>query len=201
MAASETKDIILANAICLFSEKGFDGVSVRDIAGKAEVNLAAINYHFKNKENLFKECLCECFFRISEKMKELVSNNGDLTVDEMALKMFRLFVKEAEMFRTGFRIFLLDTELTPESFGTDDDEIGPPGGQMLYTFIQNKFPTAKEDDLLWAVRIIFSLIMHKSLLFTSKFLKANKKIMQSNQDDFERDIQRFVKLAITDIKN
>lgn len=36
----------------LFSEKGFDGTSVRDIAGRAGVNLAMISYYFGSKEKL-----------------------------------------------------------------------------------------------------------------------------------------------------
>jgi AcrR family transcriptional regulator len=36
----------------LFSEKGFDGTSVRDIAGQAGVNLAMISYYFGSKEKL-----------------------------------------------------------------------------------------------------------------------------------------------------
>lgn len=38
----------------LFSEKGFDGTSVRDIAENAEVNLAMISYYFGSKEKLME---------------------------------------------------------------------------------------------------------------------------------------------------
>lgn len=43
---------ILDVAEQLFSERGFDGTSVRDIAGKAGVNLAMISYYFGSKEKL-----------------------------------------------------------------------------------------------------------------------------------------------------
>jgi AcrR family transcriptional regulator len=36
----------------LFAERGFDGVSVRDIVAEAQVNLAAVNYHFGSKSEL-----------------------------------------------------------------------------------------------------------------------------------------------------
>jgi AcrR family transcriptional regulator len=36
----------------LFAERGFDGVSVRDIVAEAEVNLAAVSYHFGSKSEL-----------------------------------------------------------------------------------------------------------------------------------------------------
>lgn len=41
----------------LFAENGFDGTSVRAIAERARVNIAAINYHFGGKENLYTEVL------------------------------------------------------------------------------------------------------------------------------------------------
>lgn len=43
---------ILDAAEQLFAEKGFDGTSVRDIAGQAGVNLAMISYYFGSKEKL-----------------------------------------------------------------------------------------------------------------------------------------------------
>lgn len=199
MANNDTKDIILKDAIDLFSEKGFDGVSVRDIAGKAQVNLAAINYHFKNKENLFKECLFQCFTRISIGMKKIVEINEGLEIEQMALAMFNYFIRESHTFRTSFRIFLLNSELFPESFETDDAQIGPPGGKMLFGFILKKYPQASQDDILWAVRIIFSLIMHKSLVFTSDCVKKNTQLIQFTKEDFEKDICRMVRVVIADI--
>ena len=44
-----TKMKILKAADLLFAVKGFAGVSIREIAQEADVNLAAINYHFQNK--------------------------------------------------------------------------------------------------------------------------------------------------------
>ena len=50
-----TKEKILIAANELFAKNGFSGASIREIATMANVNLAAINYHFKNKENLYWE--------------------------------------------------------------------------------------------------------------------------------------------------
>ncbi|MBA3029960.1 MAG: TetR/AcrR family transcriptional regulator [Proteobacteria bacterium] len=48
-----TKDRILQKAEKLFSDNGFNGVSIRDITRAADCNVAAVNYHFGNKENLY----------------------------------------------------------------------------------------------------------------------------------------------------
>jgi AcrR family transcriptional regulator len=50
-----TRDRILDEAEVLFARKGFQAVSVREITSAARCNLAAVNYHFGNKENLYLE--------------------------------------------------------------------------------------------------------------------------------------------------
>jgi AcrR family transcriptional regulator len=50
--AIDTRSHILDVAEELFSERGFDRVSIRDITRTARVNLAAVNYHFGSKEDL-----------------------------------------------------------------------------------------------------------------------------------------------------
>jgi AcrR family transcriptional regulator len=50
-----TRDRILRTAERLFAERGFNGVSVRELAAAAQVNIASIGYHFTNKEGLLSE--------------------------------------------------------------------------------------------------------------------------------------------------
>lgn len=52
--SKETVNRLLDVAEVLFAEYGFAGTTVRDIAAKAELNQALINYHFMNKQGLFK---------------------------------------------------------------------------------------------------------------------------------------------------
>jgi AcrR family transcriptional regulator len=51
------KDDILIAAIELFSKRGFEGVSIREIAALAKVHFASIRYHFGDKEELYKACI------------------------------------------------------------------------------------------------------------------------------------------------
>jgi AcrR family transcriptional regulator len=51
--APETAARILDSAEALFAQRGFYGVSLRDIAAAAGVQLALSHYHFGSKENLF----------------------------------------------------------------------------------------------------------------------------------------------------
>ncbi len=50
-----TRLSILEAAERCFAESGFDGVSLRTITEVAGVDLALVNYHFGNKENLLRE--------------------------------------------------------------------------------------------------------------------------------------------------
>ena len=50
-----TKERILDAAEELFAERGFDGTSLRAITSGAGVNLAAVNYHFRSKNDLIHE--------------------------------------------------------------------------------------------------------------------------------------------------
>ena len=55
MAEIDTRKRILDAAEALFTEHGFDATTLRQITGAAEVNLAAVNYHFGSKEELIRE--------------------------------------------------------------------------------------------------------------------------------------------------
>lgn len=50
-----TKDRILGAAEELFALQGFSGTSLREVTSRADVNIAAVNYHFGSKENLVNE--------------------------------------------------------------------------------------------------------------------------------------------------
>jgi AcrR family transcriptional regulator len=53
----ETKKRLLEAAGQVFAESGFKSATVRDICKRADANVAAVNYHFRDKENLYRETL------------------------------------------------------------------------------------------------------------------------------------------------
>lgn len=53
----ETRARIVAAALKMFGERGFDGASTRDIAAAAGVNAPALQYYFDSKEGVFLACV------------------------------------------------------------------------------------------------------------------------------------------------
>src|SRR5689334_11247838 len=63
------KEKILEAAEILFAEHGYEGTSIRQLAKKAEVNIAMISYYFGSKEKLFEELVEHRSSILREKLK------------------------------------------------------------------------------------------------------------------------------------
>jgi TetR/AcrR family transcriptional regulator, regulator of cefoperazone and chloramphenicol sensitivity len=55
--STDARQRLLERACRLFSERGFEAVSTREICAAAEVNPGAIHYHFGDKDGLYREVL------------------------------------------------------------------------------------------------------------------------------------------------
>ncbi len=63
-----TRAAILQSALLIFSERGFDGASTRDIAAHAGVHHALIKYYFDNKDTLWRAAVSFLFERQAAEM-------------------------------------------------------------------------------------------------------------------------------------
>ena len=82
----EKREYILTVALELFGQKGFEGTSVRDIACKANVNVAMISYYFGSKEKMFQSIVEHKASHLKDVFRELIKNEfNDVTDDEMKL--------------------------------------------------------------------------------------------------------------------
>jgi AcrR family transcriptional regulator len=68
----ETRARLIATAIRLFGQRGFDGASTRDIAAAASLNTPALQYYFENKEGLYAACAEHLVSQGWDVMKEAV---------------------------------------------------------------------------------------------------------------------------------
>ena len=61
MASDETRARIIEAAGPIFAEKGFRDATVREICDAAEVGLASVNYHFRDKQQLYVDVVEAAF--------------------------------------------------------------------------------------------------------------------------------------------
>jgi AcrR family transcriptional regulator len=94
-----TRDRLLVAAREVFAELGFKGATVREICRRAEVNVAAVNYHFNGKEALFMAAL------ELEPLENLIGTSGESDSAEVRLTRF---IRE-------FMTRLMDGGCTPHS--------------------------------------------------------------------------------------
>jgi AcrR family transcriptional regulator len=91
-----TRERILDIAEVLFAQKGYRAVSVREITSAAECNLAAVNYHFGNKENLYLEVFRSRWvpraIRVRESFRKSLARQGSLSEAKVVRALAQAFV-------------------------------------------------------------------------------------------------------------
>ncbi|RKZ36972.1 MAG: TetR/AcrR family transcriptional regulator [Gammaproteobacteria bacterium] len=67
---------IFREAIPLFAQSGFDGVSMRHIAKAVGVSIATLYYHFPDKQTLYLRCIEEAFANKAQGLSEILAIPG-----------------------------------------------------------------------------------------------------------------------------
>jgi AcrR family transcriptional regulator len=156
-----TKEKILSTAHRLFAEKGVNGVGVREIAKIADVNVAAINYHFGNKESLHNATIGACMVKMNTEIAGLY--DAEMTITELVSAHYDHLLKNKDDLITSFKLFL-DHNNAPLEMHADDKMIGPPGGAVVMKCLSKYYPETLEADLMWAVRTILTQTIHTALI-------------------------------------
>jgi AcrR family transcriptional regulator len=63
----DTQQRLLEAAGQVFAERGYEAATVREICQRADVNIAAVNYYFRDKERLYIEAVKSACRSESEK--------------------------------------------------------------------------------------------------------------------------------------
>lgn len=194
---ADTKGKILHKAFELFGRFGYAGTSIRQIAQESGVNLAAINYHFQNKENLFWEIMLETYKEVDADLCEMKRSSKSTL--EMSLMIHDYFMKESLAVTNTMKMMLSEGIGRPtneEALKVLNDPSGPPGGIHLAERIQADIHyNLNREGLIWAVKSIFGSLMHWTLICGHcEQLESQDPLM--NRKQFRKDLEYLVEATL-----
>ena len=196
----DTKQKILEAAAQLFSEAGYDGTSIRDIAKVAEVNIAAINYHFENKENLYHKVISSCHEQFYL-MIEAIHSEKDWSTVDFAEQLFHTICEGGSVFVANFKMFLSEKSYQKIEI-PHNEKVGPPGGELLLECISREVSkNVSEEDKLWAVRTIFSQVAYFALLVNTSYAKREAVKDFINEEYMADYIRRTTDVLLKSLRN
>jgi AcrR family transcriptional regulator len=166
---TDTRTRILDAAEQLFAEHGFDGTSIREITRVADVNVAAVHYHFGSKEEVLRGVTDRVAGPISDRRSQLLEaavaaakpENPDLRV--LVDAFLRADVEILlELQERGPRVarFLGRThgdqtawiqEMAREQYSQADD---------FFPLIAAALPHLGEEELTWRMMQVVAVIVH-----------------------------------------
>lgn len=91
-----TKTRLLDAAEKLFGQNGFDATSLRDITAEAQVNLAAVNYHFQSKDSLIDAVIGRRLEPVNQGRIQMLDAAGPSPTLEQILHAFLSPILEQE---------------------------------------------------------------------------------------------------------
>lgn len=140
MEEKNTREIILREALNLFSRKGYAAVSMRDIATVVGIRASSIYHHFNGKQELF-EVLIQKAMDVKEALQAVFLNalSKAGTVEEEA------FVQTGVYFLTGY---LQNAQVEP----------------LLKVLECERFHN-EEADRVWKELLIFAPLEHEENVF------------------------------------
>ncbi|MFA9559045.1 forespore capture DNA-binding protein RefZ [Evansella sp. AB-rgal1] len=124
MKSKASKEKVIKASIDLFNVQGFSGTSVRDIASKANCNVALISYYFGNKQGLLEELITqflEGYIEVIESHVKKAELKVDTAYDCLLNAIWEVLLYQQEkhqLARFVHREITLDTTLVRELMST-----------------------------------------------------------------------------------
>lgn len=162
-----TKTALLAAAVEVFADKGFDSATVRDICGRAKANVAAVNYHYGSKDGLYAAVLEEIFPTGAEWRAE---ENGDLTPEERLRAfihglVFDIYERGSDTIAQHWAIFL--REMAKPSANLDiivQHQVQPRANELRSILVDILGPDAPDTALALCSSNIWALMLDHLLI-------------------------------------
>lgn len=161
-----TRTALLDAAERLFSERGYTAVGIREIAETAGVNLAAINYHFGSKGELYLETVRRAMGNRGDGnpwdlLQSIPDRRDDAAV--LLVRFIRQFMKQllpAERMDVCGTLIIREGIEPTEALDTVMNEYLQPNEAMLRSLVRVIVPDATEPELARHVVSIFGQMVH-----------------------------------------
>lgn len=158
-----TRERILDAAEKLFAERGFYGVSVRDVTGAAEVDVALVAYHFGSKQGLLDAVLLRRAAELNEERLALLDavlakgGRHPPSLEEIIDAFTRPLLDRSSRGSPGWKsYFALIAEInnSPEFGGVLMTRYFDPVVQRFIAAIRRALPGCEDRDLYWAYHFL-----------------------------------------------
>lgn len=197
-----TREMILNAAARLFSDRGFEGTSVRDIIKAAGVNLGAINYYFGTKERLGVEVYARCLAQVNREriamldMLESSAAGGKLKLDEVAGAFIRPAMADEkehvrysdDLMRLTSRCFQEPNPELKKFIEAQFEEVA----RRFHSAILKAVPHLSAGELFWRMNFVVGAL-HRGQEVWLRFDQIPRPAgIKAVKPDFEGLIQRLI---------
>ena len=128
-----TRHKILSAAGEVFAEQGFEGATIRAITERAGVNLAAVNYHFRDKAELYTRVLVDaCSVRAA--FREVVAEGAGSPAERLRGLIHHFLESLLDPARPEWKRRLMAREMANPTTALDalvEENIRPLGNEFL----------------------------------------------------------------------
>jgi len=163
-----TKERLLNAAERLFAERGFAAVSIRDLSGEAGVNVAAVNYHFQSKDNLYAAVLLRRVQPTKKRIMEALARvptdaAGRPRVDALIHAFVSTYLHDALVHPEGDTFLRLVMRELHDPHTTGDTffkEFIVPLNQALASSLTKARPELDQSCIIWIIASIVGQVAH-----------------------------------------
>ncbi len=159
LRSAETRRDILSAAGTLFAKRGFDAVTMREIAGKAGCSHTTIYIHFKDKEALLHALSMPSLQELKQRMESILLHH-DLSPEERLKGISREFIRFCLQNRTMYTIFFgaKSVRVDEERPALEINQLRNGLFRLLQQALQDCLDGHRDDLLLTSARIFFFTI-------------------------------------------
>jgi AcrR family transcriptional regulator len=188
--SSKSREKFLNAAEYLFSEHGYEGTKIREIADRSKVNLGSLHYYWGNKEELFS-AVCERRLQgmNDERMQRFNTLLENRKVDDKPINLMRDLFK-ASIEPTFFLYDFDDKEQATfrKLYGRVMTEPSPLVGKIMrklfapvsrhfFNILRDLCPHLTDDEFYWRAMCLFGSFLYAPAYSSRMTFYAN--------DDFD----------------